>query len=171
MKLAKREKIFVCAASALIFLFLIIELLIAPLIDKKAEWRKEIIAKERGIEELDEMSRKYQVMDKLSGNITNVLSKRQGGFTLFSFLETAAGQANVKNNIKYMKPSESKGSGDYMEVMVEMKLEAITLDQLTEYLYLIENPEQLVFIKRISLTDNKREKGHLDSILQVLTFK
>lgn len=171
MKLARREKLFIYSASALIFLFLIIELLILPIMDKKEEWKKEIVAKERGIEELDEMSRKYQKMDKLSGDITKVLSSRKEGFTLFSFLETAAGQAGVKNNIRDMKPSESKGSDDYTEVMVEMKLEAVTLDQLTEYLYLIENPEQLVFIKRISLTDNKREKGHLDSILQVLTFK
>jgi general secretion pathway protein M len=171
MKLARREKIFIYSASALIFLFLIIELLIVPLIDKKAEWKREIIAKERGIEELEEMSRKYQKMDKLSGDITEVLSGRKRGFTLFSFLETAAGQAGVKSNIKDMKPSESKGSNDYTEVMVEMKLEAVTLDQLTEYLYLIENPDQLIFVKRISLTDNKREKGHLDSILQVLTFK
>ena len=89
MKLAKREKIFVYAASALIFLFLVIELLISPLIDKKAEWKREITAKERGIEELDEMSRKYQIMDKLSGNITSVLSKRKDGFTLFSFLGTS----------------------------------------------------------------------------------
>ncbi len=171
MKLAKREKIFVYTAAAFICFFLVVELLIIPFFDRKTEMRKEIITKEREIEELAEMSRKYQNIDRLSGNIAKVLSSRGTGFTLFSFLETAANQAKVKDNIKYMKPSESKSSDDYTEQMVELKLEAVTLEQLSGYLFLIEKPEQLVFIKRISITGNKKEKGSLDSILQVLTFK
>lgn len=170
MKFAKREKIFVYSAAAFICLFLIIELLILPVLNKKDRMEREIITKEDGIRELAEMSQKYQQFDRLSGSIEKVISSRNRGFTLFSFLETTAGQANVKSNITSMKPSESKGLEGYTETMVEVKLESVTLQQLTDYLYLIEKPDQLVFIKRISITDNKREKGYLDSILQVLTF-
>jgi hypothetical protein len=55
--------------------------------------------------------------------------------------------------------------------MVEMKLESITVDQLVRYLYKIEDPDDLIFIKRISITDNKKEEGYLDSIIQVITFQ
>ena len=170
MKFARREKIFVYGAASLICVFLIIELLALPVLDKKDRMEKEIITKEKDIAELAEINRKYQQMDRLSGSIEKVLSSRKRGFNLFSFLETAAGQARVKGNITSMKPSESKGLDGYTETMVEIKLESVTLEQLTGYLYLIEKPDQLVFIKRISTTDNKREKGYLDSILQVLTF-
>ncbi|MFC1838702.1 hypothetical protein ACFL1N_03905 [Thermodesulfobacteriota bacterium] len=170
MKFANREKIFVYAAVVIICLFLIIELLFIPAFNKKDRLEKELIAKEEGIKELAEMSQKYQQLDRLSGSIEKVISNRNRGFTLFSFLETTAGQAKVKGNITSMKPSETKGLDNYTEIMVEVKLESITLEQLADYLYLIEKPDQLVFIKRISITDNKREKGHLDSILQVLTF-
>ena len=81
----------------------------------------------------------------------------------------------MKNSYLLEKYQDAISTADKLlaqeKISDEMKLEAITLDKLTEYLHLIENPEQLIFIKRISLTDNKREKGHLDSILQVLTFK
>ena len=70
-----------------------------------------------------------------------------------------------------MKPSDSKGPGDYRESTVEIKLESITIDQLTDYLYRIEAPEELIFIKRISISDNKREEGYLDSIISVFTYK
>ena len=170
MKFAKREKIFIYAAAAIICAFLVIELLVLPVLGKKDRMEKEIVRKEKAILELAEMSQKFQQMDKLSGSIEKALSNRKRGFTLFSFLETTAGQARVKSNITSMKPSESKGLDGYTETMVEVKLESITLEQLTNYLYLIEKPDQLVFIKRITITDNKREKGHLDSILQVLTF-
>jgi hypothetical protein len=70
-----------------------------------------------------------------------------------------------------MKPSISTGSGLYKESLVEMKLEAITLQQLIGYLYRIESPDDAVSIKRISIDENKRKSGSLDAILQVLTFQ
>ena len=70
-----------------------------------------------------------------------------------------------------MKPSDSQGTGPYKESMVEMKLEGITLNQLVGYLYRIESPENIISIKRISITENKKESGYLDTILQVLTFQ
>ena len=52
-----------------------------------------------------------------------------------------------------------------------MKLESITLDQLTRYLYRIESPGDLVNIRRITISANKKEAGYLDAILQVFTFQ
>ena len=51
-----------------------------------------------------------------------------------------------------------------------MKLERITLGQMVDYLKLIESPDMLVSIKRISIQSNKKETQYLDAILQVLTF-
>ncbi len=70
-----------------------------------------------------------------------------------------------------MKPSVSAGPGPYKESLVEMKLEAITLKQLIDYLYRIESPDDVVSIKRASISENKRESAYLDAILQVLTFQ
>ena len=52
-----------------------------------------------------------------------------------------------------------------------MKLEAITLQQLIGYLSKIESPGNVVSIKRISISENKKKSGYLDAILQVLTFR
>jgi general secretion pathway protein M len=98
------------------------------------------------------------------------LTKREPGFALFSYLERAAGTAKVKENIKSMKPSTSKGQGDYKESTVEVRIEAITLQQLVDYLYRIESPDKVVFVKRMSIQSNKKGKGYIDAILQVLTF-
>ena len=55
--------------------------------------------------------------------------------------------------------------------MVEIKLEAITLKQLVDYLYRVELPESAICIKRISIKENKRESGYIDAVLQVVTFR
>ena len=171
LKLAKREKYFVFTAAALVLAFLLLQFLVLPFFEKWDRFQKGIMAKEKELKEITVLSARYQDLKKNSSQMENILSRRNRSFTLFSFLEHAAGEAQVKDHIKYMKPSTSKGSGPYIESLVEMKLEGITLDQLVNYLYRIEKPEDLTVIRRVSISDNKKEEGYLDSILQVLTIQ
>ena len=171
MKLAKREKYFVGIAVCSIVLFLLFQLLIFPFFEKRERLQSGVQAKEEALREILRLRGEYQAYKGDSREIQRLLAQRKGGFTLFAFLERAAGEAGVKENIAYMKPSTSKGTGPYKESMVEMKLEAITLKQLTQYLHRIESPEDLISIKRISIKQNKKEAGYLDAVLQALTFQ
>jgi general secretion pathway protein M len=171
MKLAKREKHFVGIAVCAIVLFLLFQLLIFPFFEKRARLQSGVKAKEEALREMMRLNAEYQAYKGDSREIQQLLAQRRTGFTLFAFLEKAAGEAGVKENIEYMKPSTSKGTGPYKESMVEMKLEAITLNQLTQYLHRIESPGDLISIKRISIRENKKEAGYLDAVLQALTFQ
>ena len=171
MKLAKREKHFVGIAVCAIVLFLLLKLLIFPFFEKRERLKNGVEAKEEALREIIRLSAEYQAYKGDSLEIQQRLAKRRAGFTLFAFLEKAAGEAGVKENIEYMKPSTSKATGPYRESMVEMKLEGITLNQLTQYLHRIESPEDLISIKRISIKQNKKEAGYLDAVFQALTFQ
>jgi len=169
INLAKREKYIVLMAACLIGLFLIINFLILPFLKERDRLRKGITAKEGELKEIAALSSVYQEYQKGSSDMTRLLAKRGNGFTLMSYLDKAAGESDVKS--QYMKPSSSKGSGPYEESVVEIKFEGINTDQLVKYLYKIEAPKDLIFIKRISITDNKKQEGYLDSIIQVLTYQ
>jgi len=171
MKLAKREKYLVSAAACCVALFLLLQFVVFPFFENRRRISKGIKAKEKGFQEIMKLRAEYQTFQKASQGVDQALARREKGFTLFSFLEEAAGEAEVKAHIKYMRPSTSSGMGPYKESMVEMKLEAITLKQLVGYLYHIESPDNLVNIKRISIGENKKQKGYLDTILQVITFQ
>jgi general secretion pathway protein M len=171
MRLARREKRLVSVAACCIAIFLLFQFLIFPFFENRRRIQRGVRAKEKGVEEIIKLRADYQAYQKGSQGIQQAIAKRKKGFTLFSFLEKAAGEAEVKARIKYMKPSISSGTGPYKESMVEMKLEAITLPQLVGYLYRIESPDDLVNIKRISISENKKEQGYLDAILQVITFQ
>lgn len=171
MKLAKREKYFISIAAVSISIFFLFEFLIFPFLDKRERIQKGIKAKEAGLREIVMLGAEYQAIKKSSQVMDRLLTRRKKGFTLYSFLERAAGEAAVKDNIKSIKPSASKGKGPYKESMIEMKLNAITLNQLVGYLYRIESPEHVIKIKRISITENKKGPGYIDAILQVLTFQ
>lgn len=171
MQLAKREKYIVIIGACVLAVFFLFQLLIFPFFDKKDRLQKGISAKKKALQEIALLADEYKTLQQSSREITQVLSRRGKGFTLFSFLDDAAGKAGVKEHIKYMKPSTSKDEGSYKETMVEMKMEALTLEQLVGYLYRIEVPSDLIVIKRISIQANKREKGFLDTVLQVMTYQ
>ena len=170
MKLAKREKYFISIGVGGLAIFFFFQLLIFPFFDKRERLRRGVEAKEEGLRDILRMRAEYQALQKDSQGVEQYLARRKKGFTLFSFLETAAGAAEVKEHINYMKPSNSKGVGPYKESIVEMKLETVTMKQLVGYLDRIESTENVVSIKRISIKGDKKEEGYLDVVLQVLTL-
>ena len=91
---------------------------------------------------------------------------------MFSFLDQLAGEAGVKDRISYMKPSTKvEKNSPYKISRVEMKLDAITLKQLTTYLYGVETSKNMVDIKRISISKKDKKQGLLTAVLQVETLE
>jgi general secretion pathway protein M len=170
MQLAKREKYFIALAVIVIVFALIMQFAITPFLEKRERYKSNVTVKQNDLQQMVALRQEYLLLQQDSETLAQRLAKRPKNFTLFSFLEKAAGDAGVKNNIKSMKPSASTGKGPFKEALVEMKLERITLGQMVGYLKLIESPETLVSVKRISIQSNKKETQFLDVILQVLTF-
>ena len=93
-------------------------------------------------------------------------SKRDKGFTLFSFLDKLASDVGVKKNIAYMKPSRNIHKNRSIKISsVEMKIQAIGLSKLADYLYKAETSQNMIIIRRASLT--KKGKTGIDAVLQV----
>jgi general secretion pathway protein M len=170
MQLAKREKYLIALAVIVIISALVIQFVIMPFWENRERLKNNVTVKQNNLEQMVALRRQYLLLQKDSNTLAQRLTSRPQKFTLFSFLEKAAGDAGVKDNIKSMKPSASTGKGPFKESLVEMKLERITLGQMVGYLKLIESPENLVSIKRLSIQANKKETQFLDVVLQVLTF-
>jgi len=173
IKLAKREKYVVFIAACLIAIFILVNFLIIPFFKEKGRLRKGIKTAEDDLKEIAALSVVYQEYQKGSMDVKRILAKRNNGFTLPSYLEDAARKTEVIGYRTEMKslPSSSKDGGPYEESTVEMKLNGINTDQLVKYLYEIDKPEDLIFIKRISISDNKKQEGYLDTVIQVLTYQ
>ena len=128
--LAKRERYIVIGAACFIGVFLLFELLISPFFENRARMQSGVKAKEVGLRETIELSAEYEAYKGDSQDIEQALARRKRGFALISFLDGAADEAGIKKHVKSMDPSTSKGTGLFKESTVEMKLEAVTLDQL-----------------------------------------
>ena len=170
IRLGRREKTLVSLAAGFIAVFILFQFVIFPFFDKREVIKRRIHAKRNGLKEIVKLRSEYESFRRGVDGMQGYLGRRMKDFTLFSFLDQAAGKARVKEHIKYMKPSAPRSNGRFKESMVEMKLDRISLRRLVDYLYLIESPENVVSIKRISIKESKSAPGYLDAVMQVLTI-
>ncbi len=165
----KDRRALAIGASALL-IFVLVQFVFFPLLDSRKRLARGIRAKEKGLIEMRAMQKSYGQRSQQNNSLAEQVARRAPGFGLFSFLEKKAAEAKVKESIAYMKPSDPTGEGELQQAMVEMKLKSVTLRQLVAFLERIESPQNIVAIKRVSIQENKKEKGTLDVIMQVISL-
>lgn len=171
-KLSRRERNLIYGAGCVIFLFIFVQLIIFPTVDKRQHLRRALQVKTKMLEEMVALKAEYDALSTEADLSKVRFEKREKGFTLFSFLDRLSGEAGIKNNITYMKPSTSvQKNSPYKISLVEMKIQGLTLEQLTVYLHMIETSDNIVKVKRLSISKKQKEEGFIDAVLQAETFE
>jgi len=161
----------VAGAGVVLGAFLLLQVILFPFLEKRSQLERGIAAKQEALQEMIQLKREYEHLKAGAKEILGALGTREKNFSLFAYLEKMAADTGIKDHIKYMKPSSSAaGGGPYVESSVEMKLIGVSLEQLTHYLYLVEDPEKSIWIKRASIKAQKKPPRYLDVVLQVLTI-
>ena len=170
MKLKKREKYSIYAVSGLICLIVLIQFIVSPFIEKRNRLTRALQVKSGQLEEIQLLKLKYDAVNRGAELARVQSSKRKKGFTLFSFLDKLSDKAGIKNNIVYMKPSTSadKNTG-YKTSTVAMKLQAITLKELTSFLHMVETSRNIVYITRLSISKTGKKEPFINALLRVET--
>ena len=169
--LSRREKYAVVIGAGFICLFVFVQFILFPYFDKRERLTRALQVKTKMLEDMRVLKSEYDAIQK-SADVSKIhLSGREEGFTLFSFLDKLAGQTGVKEHITYMKPSISgRKESPYKTSSVEMKLQAVSMEQLTAYLYMVETSKNMIRIKRISISKTGKNEGFIDAVLQVETL-
>ncbi|WP_456384868.1 hypothetical protein [Desulfolithobacter sp.] len=171
MALGKRDRTALMIGALAVGGFVLLQFVVFPLAEKKRRLERGITVREKAVREMRDMQQRYRQLHARANSLNSRLEKRSPDFSLFSFLEKMAALTGVKEGIVYMKPSIIQGDGPFRQNMVEMKLQGITLQQLVDLLKLVEAPENIVAVKRITIQENKNEQGMLDVIMQVVTVE
>lgn len=171
-KLSRREKYIVLGLVGALAVFIAVQLIVRPLFTRNARLRQELQVKTAALTEMHQMKAEYQKLQSGANQAAARFGRREDGFTLFTFLDGLAGETGIKAKISYMKPStvEQKDS-PYKISRVEMKLDDITLQQLTDYLYRVETSANMVTIRKMSVTKKEQQESLLSAVLQVETLE
>ena len=168
----RRERLFVIAAVAFVALFLISQVIVKPVFEKKDELQYKLAVKQNMLSQMRTLHAEYISLKKKAAASQQQFDSRAPGFTLFSFMDSTAGSIGIKQNMTYMKPSSTVDEATHLKISsVELKLQDITLKDLTAYLYQVETSPNMIKVKRLSITKDGIDQGLITVVMQVETVE
>lgn len=167
---AKQQKL-VGGAAILVLIALILEIAVFPFWAAKTKLTKAIQVNQKKLIELNQLDAEFTLQEAAMARIKSALASRGADFSLFAYLEKKATQAKVRGRIKQMNSSKGTRSISLEESLIDMNLEKITIKQLTDFLYYVESPTDLVKIKKITIHKMKESPEYLNAQLQISSFQ
>lgn len=154
-----------------LILYALFHFVIQPVYSKKIRLEKAVIKKTGELSDIMKLKAEYLSLKEASALSDMDIRRRKDNFTLFSYLESLSGKAEVKEYISYMKPSSSEQKhGEPKLSIVEMKLQAVPLAKLAGFLYQVETTEKSVSVTKIAITKENKD-GTLSAVLQIETVE
>jgi general secretion pathway protein M len=169
--LSARERIGIGTALVVVTLFAIIQFVVVPFNQKRDRLNRTIQSKLTALEEMVRLRAEYEEVNRKATVAKARFAKRDKAFTLFSFLDQQSGATGIKQNVAYMKPSSPpQKEGELPKSRVEMKLQSITLKQLTDFLDRVETSENQVFVRKMNLSVSGKKEKRIDATFLMETF-
>lgn len=165
-RLNRREKYYVLGGAAMVGVFLLFQLIIFPISDKRELLERKLSQKTDELKEMLELQSEYLALEKTAQRAKSELARRDKNFTLFSYLGNLADTIGIKDNVSSMKSSSS----DNMS-MVKLEIDNITMEQFAKYLHQIEYSGNNLFVNRMVISKKSKPAGYIDVSLQVETVE
>lgn len=170
-QLTRSQKRALTAGIIFVIAAVIVQFAIFPWLDGRQRIKASLAANEKILRELKTLGREYGLLRRSSEEIRAAAAKLPPDFALFSYLEKKAQETGLKGHIKAIKPLKPTSAGAYEETAAEIKIENLTIRQLTDFLYYVESPEQMVRIRKMSLTKMKDNPKYLVADIQVFAYQ
>jgi hypothetical protein len=157
--LNSREQWAIKLGALTVLCFFVILFVLFPLDQRAKRLESSIRTKERDLSELKAIVAQYKRLPKPGP----MKGKGQEPFNLFSTLEKQAAKSDLMPKIEYMRPGGLQLDATREEKWVELKLNRVTLKEMTAILHSLESVGKGVYIKRLSA---RKEGEYLTLILQ-----
>jgi hypothetical protein len=169
--LSHREKNTLITGTVLAAVFLFFQFVFLPLLDKKKDLERILLVEKQSFAQIKTLEKQYRTTTQNLDMQRKILETRATDFTLFSFLDFQAEKSGVKSHIDYMRPlSVDLEDGPYAIAKIKLKLKAIYLNNLTEFIRRVETSENGIHTVSLSLSPAGRNKNLLDAAMEFQTL-
>ncbi len=169
--LSKREKSVLAGGLIFLVLFFGYRIFLAPVYENHANLTRILGEKEAAFNRMVSLSRQYQRQAGQNVPASGGLAAREKNFSLFSFLDSQVRHSGIKQNVEYMKPfTKELEKSEYQLATVKVKLKAVYLGELVDFLFGIESSNNGVTITSLSLAKTGKERNKLDAVIETRTF-
>jgi len=123
--------------------------------------------------ELREMVRLYKNFEQVKRDFNRIDTQisRNRDLSLLSELSAIAEKLNIKQSIDSMVSKAKPKNDFYQEEAVEMRMQKLTLEELTRLLYEIEQSPKVLRVRKLHAETRYDDASLLNVTLEVSTFK
>lgn len=166
-RLSSRERLLVGLAGGALLVIGLWTLLWEPLQEGQLQLARRIQTRQRDLKTMQEMRDDYLNLLNQFELRQRIIERADPTFSLFPHIEATVGQVVGREKITSMNPQNKDLAGTYREESVELKLTAITLEQLTDLVYRIEKSPQPLRVTRLQVKKRVREPQTFDIVATV----
>lgn len=171
-RLSPRERLLVGLGGGLLLVGLLYTLIWEPLESGRIALAKRIQTKQRDVIEMQHLREDYLALLNQYDLRRKIIERADPKFSLFPHIEATVGEVVGRDKIASMNPQNKElGGGAYREESVEIKLNAVTLQQLTDLMYRIEKGAQPLRLTRLQVKKRVREPQTFDVVATVAMLK
>lgn len=169
-RLSSRER-WVLVGGGLVALLLIgYAMLFAPAWERMTLLERLIPRKENEVREFAQLKDEYLSISEGIRTIEERLPT-ENKFSPLSFLEEKAARNQIRGNIAYIRPLAPQVHASYREILVEVKVENVTLARVIPFLNAIETAPYALRLKRLALKTRFSDPTLMDITFLVSSYE
>jgi general secretion pathway protein M len=171
IRLTKREKLYAVGLAAFIAAWLLFTVGVKPALGRIETLNRVISEKQQELKKLRIRSKEYVFLRDNLNDLHTKAASQQKNFTLLPFLESLITECGLSGNVSTMKQQELPIDSNYVETVVEIRIENVSLKQLVNFLYKVESSQVLARTKSIYIKRNPANKNLLNSVIEIHNAK
>ena len=158
------------AGAFLLVLIVAFQIFVRPAIRRVRTLRRVLSDKRQVLGELRAKSQEYNAISRELEKIRLEMGRQPEERKILSSVERIQKDCGLMQKVVYMKPSTMMVNDVYEETTIEIQLQSITLDQLTQFLLKIESSELTIGIRALDIKRGVRDSRLLDTIVKLVSL-
>lgn len=171
IRLAKREKLLAVASVIFVAIWALFAFAVKPAITRLETLSRVIPEKQDELKKLRAKSREYIFLRDGLGDLRARVASQGEGFELLPFLESLIQEGGLEKKVATMKQQLLQLEPNYAEIIVEIRLENLTLGQLVDFLWKVESSKVLAKVKSLHIKKSPTNADLLDSVVEIHNAK
>lgn len=170
MAITKRERSFITGGICLLTGLIIFQFLLYPAFQRARDLNRLILQKEKELREMRVLKKEFASLKQARVDLSSRLGPEERALSPLARLESWIERAELKRNIKAIKPLPGVESSKE-EMVIEVSLEKTDLPHLTRFLYLLESSLGGFNISRLSIKPRYTTPRFLDVNMQIVFYR
>ncbi len=145
------RKLLLYVLSGLLAVLLVWQFVVAAVFERLDSLDRDIASRRATLEEIRRIEREYHERHREFKLLESLLEGRSRDYTPLSFLEELVSESGLNYELVFREPRPMEGEAGLMVSSVRVELDEISMDELTEFLYEIENSPELLRIRNLNI--------------------